>query len=132
MHAYRELLLWKEACSLAGEIFRVTRDWVREGDGDLAGRLRAAAMAIPVRIARHYSCDTVVFLRGLRGARQSLLELEHLVQMVNKLHYWPPSQATRISRQLAEIRRHMQAFFHSLAPAPRGVAHDPGDRSRLP
>ncbi len=90
----------------------------------------AAAIVIPVQIATHYSCDGTEFLRGLKRAHRTLLTLEHLIQLVKRFHYWPTSRATRISRELVDIRRHIQAFFHSLAPAPPVVQPDFRRRQR--
>ena len=116
MCPYRELLLWRQTIDLAHQIYRATHNFPAEDRGDLAVRLRSVASEIPLHIATHYSCDGATFLRGLKRARCDLLRLEHLVTIANHLHYWPASRALRIAGQLAELRRHLRAFFHSLAP----------------
>ncbi len=116
MCPYRELLLWQQTVYLAHQIYGATHTFPPTDRGDLAARLRNVAVAIPVHIAAHYSCDGATLLRGLKRARCDLLRLEHLVAIANRLHYWPAPLALRMARQLAELRRHLRAFFHSLTP----------------
>ena len=114
MCSYRQLLLWQQACSLVGEIYQSTNGVDADGRGDLVESLRKVAIAIPVQIATHYSCDATGCLRGLERARRALVRLEHLVYLAQRLNYWPTPRAARIIRQLAGLRRHLRALFHSL------------------
>ncbi len=116
MCSYQQLPLWQQSHTLANEVFRATQGLATDDHFDLAARMRSAALAIPTHIATHYSCDGALFLQGLQRARDALLRLEHLVHIAQRLDYWPTPRARKTTRQLARIRRHLQAFFHSLAP----------------
>lgn len=118
MCSYRQLLLWQQAHSLAGEIYQTTECLNVGQQCQLATSMREAALAVPVQIATHYSCDGPMLLRGVERARCALVHLQHLVYLARRLSYWPVSRATRIIRHLAALHRHLLAFLHSLKPYP--------------
>ncbi len=116
MCPYRELLLWRQAYELTYHIYATTRCFPPEDPGDLAARLRSAAIDLPVHIAESYACEGTRFARGLRRARRDLLILEHLVAIANRLAYWPLPQAGRVTCRLNELHRHIRAFLRCLTP----------------
>ncbi|MHB0959869.1 MAG: four helix bundle protein [Pirellulaceae bacterium] len=116
MCSYRELPLWQRALDLAEVIHRSTRDFPLAERLGLTMQLRRLAVAIPLHVAGHYSRRASTFLRGLRRAHRALRQLEHQVLIAGRLQYWSAEQAEEISQGVAEVRRHLQAFFNSLRP----------------
>lgn len=116
MGSYRELPLWQRAVDLAEVIYRGTCDFPLAERRGLTMQLRRLALAIPLHVAGHYSHRAATFLRGLRRARRTLRQLEHQVLIASRLHYWSAEQVREISQCVAEVHRHLQAFFHSLCP----------------
>ena len=116
MCSYRELPLWQCAVDLAEVIHRSTCDFPLAERLGLTMQLRRLAIAIPLHVAGHYSRRASTFLRGLRRAQRALRQLEHQVLIAGRLQYWSAEQVREISQCLAEVHRHLQAFFHSLRP----------------
>ncbi|MFO7902418.1 MAG: four helix bundle protein [Planctomycetota bacterium] len=114
MCSYRRLLVWQQANSLTHQIYQATQGLHTNDHFELAASLRKEARAVAVHIATDYSSDATEFLQGLERARRALVCLEHLVYLAQALDYWPVSRTVGITRQLIHIRRHLNAFFHSL------------------
>ena len=116
MCSYRELPLWQRAVDLAEVIHRSTDAFPMAERLGLTLQLRRLAIAIPLHVAEHYSRRAATFLPGLHRAHRVLRQLEHQVLIAGRLRYWSAQQSEEISRHLAEVRRLLQAFLHSLCP----------------
>ena len=116
MCRYRELPLWQRAVDLATVIYRSTESFPPAECLGLTRQLRRLAIAIPLHVAEHYSRHAAVFLLGLHRAHRALRQLEHHALIASRLQYWSGQQADEITRQLAEVRRLLQAFLRSLCP----------------
>ncbi|MFW6170423.1 MAG: four helix bundle protein [Planctomycetota bacterium] len=119
MCSYRQLLLWQQASALTRRIYQATQGLDTDDHFELAASLRKEALTVAVHIATDYSSEATEFLQGLERARRALVCLEHLVYLAQALGYWPLSRTVGITRQLVLIRRHVQAFFHSLPSTER-------------
>ena len=114
MCSYRELPLWQSAIKLAEVVYRDTRGFPRDEHLGLRAQIRHSALAIPLHVARHYTFRASTFLRGLKLARRSLLELECQVWLATRLQYWPTDRSAEIARRMVDVWRLLQAFFRSL------------------
>jgi four helix bundle protein len=112
MCSYRQLLIWQQTRCLTDGIYRATQGLPADDHFDVAARMREAALAMTVYIASCYSRDGACFMQGLEHTRDTLLRLEYLVDLARRLNYWPPARALSTARQLARLRRHLQAFFY--------------------
>jgi four helix bundle protein len=117
MCGYRELLLWQRAVELAEVIHHSTDTFPRVECLGLTLQLRRLAIAIPLQVAEYYSQRASTFLLGLHRAHRTLRQLEHQVFIAGRLQYWSGEQSEEIARHLAEVRRLLQAFLHSLCPS---------------
>jgi four helix bundle protein len=119
MGSYQDLPLWQRAVELAEAIYRDTVDFPAVEQWGLVRQLRRLATAIPWQVAAHFSPRAATFLRGLRRARRTLRKLEHQVLLADRLQFWSVEQRADICRCLAEVHRHLRAFFRSLGPPER-------------
>lgn len=115
MCSYRQLLLWQQAVSFTHDIYHATEGLETDDHFELAASLRRESLAVAVHIATDYSSEATEFLQGLERARRALICLEHLIYVAQYLEYWPVSRTVTFARRLLHIRRHLRAFFRSLA-----------------
>ncbi len=117
MCAYQQLLVWRRAQALAAQVYHATHELPTADHFDLASRLRAAAIAVPVEIATHDCCDGPTFLLGLKRARDALIRFEHFAAIANRTGYWPSAHARYIARHTTLARKHLRALVHVLTPS---------------
>lgn len=115
MCGYRQLLLWRQAYALTSQIHGATEDLAGHDQDELTASLRRESLSIAVQIAVEYSADGRTFLQGLNRARRSVVCVEHLIYLAQYLDYWPVSRTVSLLRQLADIRRQLYAFIHTIA-----------------
>ena len=88
IECYRDLLVWQKAMELVTEVYRVTGRFPDDEKFGITAQIRRAAVSVPSNIAEGYGRNMLKdYIRFLRVARGSLLELETQVIISKNLKY---------------------------------------------
>jgi four helix bundle protein len=110
---FRDLIAWQKAIKLAGKIYEVTARMPDSERFGLTAQMRRAAVSVPSNIAEgHGRQSRVDYLRFLRMARGSLMELQTQLILCEKLGFLTPS--AELSELLAEADRVLQGLIRGL------------------
>jgi four helix bundle protein len=94
---YTDLIVWKKAMSLVTEIYRMTRELLKDELFGLTSQLRRAAVSIPSNIAEGQGRLSKGEFRAFLGnARGSLSELETQILIARNLDFVSEIEATRL------------------------------------
>jgi len=111
--AYRDLIAWQKATSLALEVYQSTQTFPKDEIYGLTSQMRRAAVSIASNIAEgkgRYSRKEFVLYR----ARGSLLELETQLLIAAELHYLDSVIAKRIEMKTTELGRILNGLTKSI------------------
>jgi four helix bundle protein len=115
MKDFRKLIVWEKAHRLTLEIYRVTSLFPREELYGLTGQIRRASVSIPANIAEGCGRDSEgELLRFMRIAMGSSSELEYEILLAQDLGYLSIKEFNKISRDLVEVRKMLNAFIQKL------------------
>jgi four helix bundle protein len=117
-----DLLVWREAASLAHAALGAARGMQGVGSLAAADQLARAAESIPANIAeaygRGFGRDGARFLRVARG---SATELESHLWLAERTGRVPAPMAGQLLRQTQRVRALLRGLMRATsAPAPRG------------
>jgi four helix bundle protein len=74
---YRDLIVWKEAMSIAESVYALTREFPKEEMFGMTAQMRRCAVSIPANVAEGLGrAQRRSFIQFLRIAQGSLKELE--------------------------------------------------------
>ncbi|SRR5258706_16081227 len=113
--AYRDLIAWQKATSLALEVYQSTQTFPKDEIYGLTSQMRRAAVSIASNIAEgkgRYSRKE--FVQFLYRARGSLLELETQLLIAAELHYLDSVIAKRIEMKTTELGRILNGLTKSI------------------
>ena len=117
--SYRDLRVWQKAFALGVEAYRLAESFPKGRNGDLASRIRRAALSVPANIAegnaRPHRAD---YLRFLGIAHASLAELETHVRFAERLGYAAPRAAETALVMAAETGRMLGGLMRALRRGP--------------
>jgi four helix bundle protein len=110
---FRDLIAWQKGMELARHVYQVTTAMPKEEQFGLTAQMRRAAVSIPSNTAEGFGRQKrPEFLRFLRVARGSLMELQTQVILVEQLDFVQiPSELTVL---LNETDRVLQGLIRSL------------------
>jgi four helix bundle protein len=110
---FRDLIAWQKGMELARRVYQATMKMPREEQFGLTSQMRRAAVSIPSNIAEGFGRQKrLEFLRFLRMARGSLMELQTQVILVEQLNCMQiPQELTAL---LNEADRVLQGLIRSL------------------
>lgn len=110
---FRDLIAWQKGMELARRVYQTTMKMPREEQFGLTSQMRRAAVSIPSNIAEGFGRQRrPEFLRFLRMARGSLVELQTQVILVEQLNFIQiPPELTAL---LNEADRVLQGLIRSL------------------
>ena len=115
-YAFRELKVWQRSMELTLEIYRLTKDMPANERFGLAMQLRRAAASVPTNIAegngRAHRGD---YLRFLSIARASLMEVDSILELAERLDYFCDAQLRRARALVSETRMMLSALTQSLS-----------------
>ena len=84
---YRQLEVWQNSMSLVNEIYELTKHLPDSERYGLVSQSQRAAVSIPANIAEGYGCGGGDYLRHVRIAHGSLMELEVYLELFVTLGY---------------------------------------------
>src|SRR5712692_6797661 len=97
LSSFRDLRVWEEAMKLTAEIYRSTTNFPKHELYGLSQQIRRAAVSVPSNIAegKGHRSDKE-FVRFLRHARGSLLELQTQLLIAEELQYFQKKDGVRL------------------------------------
>src|SRR5574338_344845 len=112
---YRDLNVWKEAMSLAVDVYRVSGRFPKHELYGLTGQLRRAATPVPSSIAegngRLYRKE---YLHHVSMARGSVAELSTCLELAGLLEYVEPGDVSALRRRADGISRTLLQLIRAL------------------
>ena len=112
---YRQLIVWQKAMELAEQCYKATRSFPKEELFGLTSQIRRAATSVAANIAegqgRHHTKE---FLNHLSMARGSLLELETLLLLSQRIGLLNETTVSSLLSISDEIGRMLSGLRHSL------------------
>jgi len=110
---YRDLIAWQKTMDLAERIYHATATLPESERFGLQSQMRRAAVSIPLNIAEGHGRQSLTdYIRFLKTARGSLMELQTQVALAERLGFLVPTQ-TMIDL-LDESDRILQGLIRSL------------------
>ena len=121
VRTYRDLIVWQRSMELAEETFHATRSFPDDERWVLVTQMRRAANSVPSNIADgHARQSRKDYLRFLRTARGSLVELETEIELARRFGYLPdPARLFGLARECALM---LQAMIRKLQAKGGGAA----------
>ena len=106
IRSYRDLLVWQKAMDLAEQCYQATKTFPSEERFGLTSQIRRAAVSVAANIAEGQGrSHTKEFLNHLSMARGSLMELETLLQLSQRVGYLPMESLGPLLALSAEVSR---------------------------
>jgi four helix bundle protein len=110
---FRDLIAWQKGFQLTRLVYVHSRRLPREEIFGLTSQMRRAASSIPLNVAEGYGLGTRdQFLRHLRQARASCMEVDTAVQLANAIYELPPDDP--LLALISETDRVIQGLIRSL------------------
>lgn len=122
---FRDLIAWQRAMSLAEQVYQITSQMPDSERFGLMIQMRRAAVSIPSNIAEGHGRHSLPdYIRFLRTARGSLMELQTQVLLARRLQFiTAPAPFLDL---LAETDRVLQGLIRSLERLPpKGTSTPP-------
>ena len=112
---YRQLIVWQKALDLAVECYQATKTFPSEERFGLISQIRRAAVSVPANIAEGQGrSHTKEFLNHVSMARGSLLELETLLQLSQRVGFLSQEALDLLLTSSAEVSRMLSGLRNAL------------------
>ena len=119
IHSYRQLRTWQKAIDLVEECYALAKQLPRAEDHGITSQLRRAAISVPTNIAEgNGRLARKEYLRYLAIANGSLMEVETLLLLIDRLGFANKAQLRPINTRVDEVGRLLTALRHALQTAP--------------
>jgi four helix bundle protein len=119
VQSYRQLRTWQKAVDLVEACYALSKQLPRAEEHGMISQLRRSAISIPTNIAEgNGRLARKEYLRYLAIANGSLMEVETLVLLIQRLGYGTPEQLRPITECVNEVGRLLTALRHALQTAP--------------
>ena len=113
----KTLPLWQKADALAFQVYEAAGRFPKEEAGDIASRLRRAALAVPPRVAR--ACgrqDRMEARWSLNTALGALAELQYVLDFALKLGHLTDEEHRKLQKLTEEVDTELCRFRRPPAP----------------
>jgi four helix bundle protein len=113
--SFRDLRVWRDAMTLAVDVYRATSQFPRHEVYGLSQQLRRSAVSVPSNIAEgkgHRSNRE--FGNFLLHARGSLLEVQTQIMIAKELEYLSCHEGERLLKSADAIGRSLNSLINSL------------------
>ena len=109
-----ELRAWRDAMTLAEQIYHDTACFPSEERCGLTRQLRRTALSIPSRLAQSLAKSSEQFITDLQDIDATLGRLETELVLAHRLDYLPPSALTQRCEQISQVHQRLCALRRSL------------------
>jgi four helix bundle protein len=115
----RELRVWQEAVSLAGDVIRAVRQNVRRETKSVSDGVMATAIAVGTHIADGFGRHTVAEQReSYHAARRALLRLETELAIARHADLIPAGSFTELTARASQVARLLSGYIVYLEREP--------------
>lgn len=115
IHSYRDLRVWHTASDLVIKVYHATASLPRAEAHGMAAQMQRAAVAVPANIAEgHGQEDLRDYLHHLSVAAGSLMELETLLLLAERLAFLPASDVQSTMQVCVDVGRMLSTLIKSL------------------
>ena len=115
MKEYRQLKIWARSHDLTLELYRATRTFPKSEMFGVTGQIRRSASSIPANIAEGCGREGDLELkRFLTISLGSACELDYFILLATELGYFSPTEGSRYSGEIFELRRMLGTFIKRL------------------
>lgn len=115
MRNYKNIIAWEKADKLTIEIYRETRNFLKEEIYGLTSQLRRSAYSVSANIAEEAARETDAdFLKFLTIARGSLTETEYFLHLAYKLEYLPENKYKELTSLVNETFSTLHGLIKSI------------------
>lgn len=115
IRSHRDLIVWQKGMELVVAVYGISKNFPKEETYGLTSQLRRAAVSIPANIAegqgRRLPREFAQFLAHARG---SLLELDTLLELAQRLGYIKESEYFKIKERVNEVGRILNGLLRSI------------------
>ena len=116
MESYQQLKVWQKSIALVTDIYKTTKNFPADERYGLVTQMQRSAVSVPSNIAEGWGRgNTIEYMRFLKIARGSLLELETQIIIANNLEYLQPKVFQILTQQTKEVGRMLNGLITSLA-----------------
>jgi four helix bundle protein len=113
---YKDLLIWQKGIALVKEVYLLCEALPKQELVGLQSQMKRAAISVPANIAEGYGRNyTQNYLKHLRIARGSLLELETHLIISNKLKMIGKQCYENLQGLIIEKNKMLNAFIKSIS-----------------
>ena len=115
INSYKDLIVWQKSMTLVTEVYRITKELLKEEFYGLNSQLRRCSVSIPSNIAEGYGRhSTKDYRRFLQIACGSLFELQTQLRICLNLSYLSERSFTDIDSKSIEIERMLVSLIKKL------------------
>ena len=114
-HSYKDLIVWREAKSLACAVYQVTETFPKREWYGITSQIRRAAVSVPSNIAEGQGRLTKgEFVQFLGHARGSLQEMRTQLEIAVDLDYLSTAELQKLDSQAEQISRMLNGLIDSM------------------
>jgi four helix bundle protein len=114
-HSYKDLIVWREAKSLASTVYRATENFPKREWYGITSQIRRAAVSVPSNIAEGQGRLTKgEFVQFLGHARGSLQEMRTQLEIAVELHYLAESELQKLDTRSEQVSRMLNGLIESM------------------
>lgn len=115
IRSYKDLVVWQQAVDLALDIYRISDKFPDHEKFGISNQLRRASISISSNIAEGWGRNsTKNYIQFLRISRGSLLEIESIIHVTQKLNYISESDHDAISSRIEAISKMLNRLISTL------------------
>jgi four helix bundle protein len=114
-HSYKDLIVWREAKSLASTVYRATEGFPKREWYGITSQIRRAAVSVPSNIAEGQGRLTKgEFVQFLGHARGSLQEMRTQLEIAVELDYLPEAELQKLDVRSEHVSRMLNGLIDSM------------------
>jgi len=114
-HSYQDLVVWREAKSLASLIYRATENFPKREWYGITSQIRRAAVSVPSNIAEGQGRLTKgEFIQFLGHARGSLQEMRTQLEIAADLEYLSTTDLQTLDNRAEKVSRMLNGLIDSM------------------
>lgn len=113
--SYKDLIVWQKSVDLAMEVYKISASFPDHEKFGISNQLRRASVSISSNIAEGWGRNsTKNYVQFLRISRGSLLEIESILHITQKLDYRSNKEHDSIMSLIEEISKMLNKLISAL------------------
>src|SRR5690242_4979436 len=113
INSYNELAIWQRSVELVSDIYKITEKFPKEGTCGIVQQINQASVSIPAKIAEGWGNETSAgYLTFLKKARRSVMELERLIVLTQKMELMDRNDYMRMIYKITETNQLLSSIIN--------------------